>query len=540
MEYRSFFMLTVSSLLLSSVALAESPFVKVERIPATQTQAETQSNYQIPLLKALDLHNLMVSLPSFRQFQQTQADAKEQLDYQNKRFDDMTTCNIRRLGKYFQNPEDVWEKMTKTYDAQEKQLAVFLNSAQRYDPDQLPNVTPDDQTIIEQNATWTLGKNILTDVYANPEKWGTPKGGAGKSSVFPLWKDQKYLYDKEYNDFYAQINTYFGVSSDVLPQIGDQKYDYTQYDELIKAHADYLKKMSAQAPKKLMGMPASFKMPPVPPKPLPPADEIVKYIGDPEETRQVFPEWPEPWQKFMKSNFEDFNPTGEMAQDFIGKSLRLKESVRNQDASLQDNRLNVYQGIKKERSTAQKLVEITQAEENNLMSVLDSRLASHGLAMETPNLLDETQYNQVKKAIREQKEIYLKQAEEEMSKLPSSSSEDEQKTLSAESVLSISPQGQEDVLDQLTKDRSLYVKTADAIQSSRVYQARQLIEALKTDSDGHVTLSRQNAGQIDQLMKEAAATEALKKEIELFNKRINKTQRKKLDDMCLNGGTYIQ
>lgn len=539
MEYRSFFMLTVSSLLLSSVAVAESPFVKVERVPAVQTQAEKQSNYQIPLLKALDLHNLMVSLPSFRQFQQTQADAKEQLDYQNKRFDDMTACNIRRLGKYFQNPEDVWEKMTKTYDAQEKQLAVFLNSAQRYDPDQLPNVTPDDQTIIEQNATWTLGKNILTDVYANPEKWGTPKGGVGKSSVFPLWKDQKYLYDKEYNDFYAQINAYFGVSADILPQIGDQKYDYTQYGELIKAHADYLKKISAKAPQKLMGMPASFKTPPVPPKPLPPADEIIKYIGDPEKTGQVFPEWPEPWQKFMKSNFEDFNPTGEMAQDFVGKSLRLKESVRNQDATLQNNRLNVYQGIKKERSTAQKLVEITQAEENDLMNVLDSRLASHGLTMETPNLLDETQYNQVKEAIRDRKEMYLKQAEEEMSMLPSSSG-DGQETLSVESVLSISPQGQEDVLDQLTKDRSLYVKTADAIQSSRVYQARQLIDALKTDSDGHVTLSRQNAGQIDQLMKEATATEALKKEIESFNKRMNKTQRKKLDDMCLNGGTYIQ
>jgi len=131
---------------------------------------------------------------------------------------------------------------------------------------------------------------------------------------------------------------FFGVPPQGRPAIGDEKYDYAKEEEVKKAHMEYMALLAASSPAKAAVLPVLFQNPPQAPRPLPPKDEIVLYFTADDPMAQVYPELPEPWQKYAQNQFNDVNPNGEMAQDFKG-GLTLTDEAKYRR---QGNRLTAY------------------------------------------------------------------------------------------------------------------------------------------------------------------------------------------------------
>ena len=76
-------------------------------------------------------------------------------------------CNVKKLGKVFKEPEAVWDKMLTTYE-QKRQKFQKEESKKSKDP-----LTQSLQSKLEnENMGWTISREMMMDVYANPEKWG--------------------------------------------------------------------------------------------------------------------------------------------------------------------------------------------------------------------------------------------------------------------------------------------------------------------------------------------------------------------------------
>ena len=105
--------------------------------------------------------------------------------------------------------------MKDQYDRREKELTIFVNSAEGLTDEQrekmreeLASGTFSDERLAETVAYWSIGNEILMDVYQNQDAWGARK--SEKAPSFPLWEDQKYVFDKAWDDTYIKLNAYFG------------------------------------------------------------------------------------------------------------------------------------------------------------------------------------------------------------------------------------------------------------------------------------------------------------------------------------------
>lgn len=461
--------------------------------PKPPKEESPQKSVESQFTQLLGIHNALYQLPNLKTAQDNQNVRTQQYADAQKRMKALNECNIKRLSGQFKDPVAVWDKITKTYDAREKELAIYINSAQPATPkDPLARTrlgAYSDTEISEMLVHWSLGNDIMTDVYANQDKWGTRK--APKSPSFPLWKDQKYLYDKTWNDFYIKVNTFFGVPPNGRPIIEDTfKYDYNRADDVLAAHAAYIAKLSAKNPAKAVLLPAEFKNgPAVAPRPLPPARETVLYMGDVEKTQQVFPKWPEPWKKQIDNNFANYNPAGEFARDFAGKSFRLKDAVTQEGPDKQNNRLNVYQVQKKQVDGAEKILEVAKLNVRENQKNIQKHFDENGIkGSAAVDVSDPKKYEELQK-----------------------------KLLDAQSAL--------------IKDIEKNIKG-----SKNEYTISTTIAAIKKDPAGTAYLTTENADSIDQLKLEARAQKTLITEKEKFERDQQKEQNKPIDEMCLNGG----
>lgn len=464
-----------------------------------QTSASSVSEKQTPerlpiplphlMAEAMDTHTTLTLLPGLKKESERLVERQKAYEEAQERFKRLNDCNIKRLSKHFKDPAAVWKKITDTYDAKEKELAIYINSAQpttttRNNSD---GITYSDAELSELLLHWSLGNEILTDVYANQDKWGeriTPK-----SPSFPLWKDQKYFFDKDWDNYYTKLNTFFGVPPQGRPIIDDRKYDYNRADETKQAHDLYLKALTVKNPKRALLMPEELKKgPTIAPRPLPPVEENVLYIGDIEQTHQIFPTWPEPWRKQIANNFANFNTKGEMAKDFIPRTFRLKNSFAGFDQDKQNNRLNVYQIEKKKLDGAKKIVEATTVSVKSMKNSVQTNLKKLNITASTEaNLADPKEYEKLANSIKQHKYDLITQMENRM------------------------------------KDAPEYM------------QYKTVVEALKKDIDGKVYIAPSNAVMVDQGILEANATEALQKEQELFAKEKNQSVQKDFNEKCLLG-----
>lgn len=487
---------TLGILLMPALANGSSnfTFVKVTPPPVKEEPAKETVPIDHLVSQALDIHLTQSRIPQLKKAMKDRRERLEELQTAQKQFDAMNECNIKRLQEQFKNPEEVWNKMTAVYDQREKDLTIYVNSSEVPTAKMLEKKTDinnySDREISEMLLHWSLGNEILTDVYANQDKWGTRK--APKSPSFPLWEDQKFLYDQKYNDKYTKLNAYFGVPPQMRPAVTDEvKYDYNRADEMVAAHNAYLAKLTASDPKRALTVPAELKNPPeVPPRPLPPVEESVLYIGDVEQSHQIFPAWPEPWQKQIENNFVNYNTKGELARDFRARSFKLKDDVLARDASEQNNRLNVYQQQKKKVDGAKKMLEVATLEVSEFANVLQEGLDRDGIpaSVEALNLQEEETFENLQNRLKSEKLALIDKIEKNIKGHP------------------------------------------------REYSIQTTINALKKDANGKTYITPVNAANVDQLLAEAAAADALIEEQEKFAAEEKKKQDKRIDKKCLNGG----
>ncbi|MBO7258256.1 MAG: hypothetical protein J6V11_04895 [Alphaproteobacteria bacterium] len=442
-------------------------------------------------LKATEAHALLNQLRSLRAEGNKLVKREKEYAEAQERFKELNDCNVKRLADQFKNPKEVWQKITDTYDAKEKELAIYINSAEPstdsgvLKEDGLTSYT--DQEIAELLAYWSLGNEILTDVYANQDSWGERKSPRAPS--FPLWKDQKYFFDKDWNDYYTKLNVFFGVPPQGRPKIDDRKYDYKRADETRAAHQAYMKVLTAKNPKQALLLPDELKAgPAVAPRPLPPAEESTMYIGDIEKTHQIFPAWPEPWRKQIENNFANYNTKGELAKDFVVRTFRLKNEVGGVDGTERNNRLNIYQAEKKSVDGAKKMVEASKAIVKAKQQTLQGALEQAGINISVDvDITNPKEYAKLEQAINARKNEYIKQVEERLD--------------------------------------------SDPWNDSIKYE----IEALKKDKTGKVSVSKYTAIGIDQALLEADSIEALQQKQEKFADEQMKKAQKPINKKCLLG-----
>ena len=468
--------------------------VSAQNIAQTRTQSASEQSAKRPLPilylanKAMDVHSVLGQLPQVKKNAEDLAEKKQAYADAQERMKQLDECNVKQLAGQFKNPMAVWQKMKDTYDTKEKELAIYVNSAEpsMASSQKQASVSYSDQEIAELFLHWSLGRDILMDVYANQDKWGERKNA--KSPSFALWDDQKYFFDKDWDDYYTKLNLFFGMPPQGRPIIDDRKYDYKYADDTKKAHETYLKMLTAKSPKRRLVLPDNLKNVPIAPRPLPPAKEITLYVGDIETTQQIFPEWPEPWQKQIKNNFADFNTKGEMAQDFIPKTFRLKNQIAGYDPTTQNNRLNVYQVEKKRLDGAKKMVEVKETALKSSKQMLQSNLERIGINLSADiDATNPKEYEPLLNAVKERKYELIAQIEKRLD---------------------------------------------DSAESDTV---RGIIDALKKDVNGQVFVSAGNAYNIDQALLEAAAAEALMQEQQAYNKAQQKAAEQPLTQNCLLG-----
>lgn len=507
---------------------------KPEVIPVQMTFYDAENS---SLEKALALHNLMNRMWETQEKLEEQARAQKNMKVQQKRMEAMERCNIRRLSEQFKNPKEVWEKMKDQYDRREKELTIFVNSAEGLTDEQrekmreeLASGTFSDERLAETVAYWSIGNEILMDVYQNQDAWGARK--SEKAPSFPLWEDQKYVFDKAWDDTYIKLNAYFGVPLQGRPVIGDEKYDYARREDVEKAHAAYVAMLVAQSPAKAVGLPAVLKQAPVAPKPLPPKEESLLYLESDDPVRQVYPGLPEPWQQYAKDDFKDIAPKGEMASDF-SKGLVLKESAKHLTSSEQNNRLAVYQLLKKELNGAEKVADVVAANTERTVSAVRDELGNYIKLDDDFDFGNAKSFEKVMNQLKAQKAELVQAAEaqilrEEAVYQTAWAQTEEKKRLD-----------RTDTMVSVQRDNpSYHQELQDALSLSVFQQDKMTLSALKKDTDGRVFLTATNAQDIDRLLREVVAAQALENQKREWDKQIEEAARKPIDSLCINGGAF--
>lgn len=511
-------------------SMAQISLKQVKPAPGKVYQAPQKVDYQTPLSLASEIHKLITDLPRIK-LNQEKAKREAQHAYQDEqRMKALEQCNIQRLSSYFKDPAAVWNKLTEQYDVNEKDMAVYLNSSIAAPKEQTPEETAD-QEMTELFMFWSLGNNLLNDLYQNPEAWGEPK--EKDSPVFPLWDDQKYLVDEAWNEHYNELNAFFGVPLQGRPLIGDEKYNYKQYEEVVLAHEAYLAMLGAAKPERLLVLPDRLKQPPEPaPKPLPPVDENVIYLKNQDGSIAFFPQMPEPWKAFQESGFKKYNPSGEMARDFIGKGFQLKESVAQRDPQLMNrNRLEVYQDVKKTMDGSKKSSQLAQERADQQSANYTWFLKRAGVTVpeEKLDLTNPGVYQDVLKQLKTKKAALLEQASQAIDAI--------EKT--AQGTNAPSSASSENETNKKTPEHVvMYQQVQDAIRLSSLQKARRLVAALSLDEEGEVVWSEYNAGDVEVLLGQARARTALLEEAQ--NRRADYEEKsrksKPIDPTCMNKG----
>ena len=85
----------------------------------------------------------------------------------------------------------------------------------------------------QADMSWSLNRDIMLDVYQNPEKWGE----VNKGESFPLWQDQITLFEKQWNQFYEKL-----IETDELPKTSQiTPYRFSEAFENLTKNLEFLK-----------------------------------------------------------------------------------------------------------------------------------------------------------------------------------------------------------------------------------------------------------------------------------------------------------
>jgi len=511
--------------------LCEAAGLSFKAMKPVQSEAEMMEwndDYREALEKAMDVHNLMIEVRRMREVERQLNVTKQMRELEEKRLAALEKCSIEKLGEQFKNPKEVWDKMNAEYAKKEKELTIYVNATKEpteeeqqafLDYFQTGVMTPD--MVAEQYAPWRIGQEILTDVCQNQDKWGERKDV--KAPSFPLWKDQKYTFDQDWNAYYTKLNAYFGAPSEGRPVVGDEKYDYAKYEDVQKAHADYVAKLGSKKPAKGAALDVDLKNPPKAPKPLPPKSEMVVYFETDTPEASVYPELPEPWQKYAEKGFKEMDPNGEMAADFK-EGLVLKEQAKNGPNA---NRLTAYARHKQSVDGMQSIEKVGNLGGDSALGKAYDKLGKYIQLESGDNLLDEKSREKILARLKAKKKELVEAAEKELLTRP----EDKE-----EMVPTISLEDIEDFEELKKLNPDVFAKLKIDMPMSVYERDENILKALKKDTEGRVLINEINAGDVDQLLKEEEARRAFVEGQDDIEKMVAAGASLKIDETCLNGG----
>ena len=443
--------------------------------------------------QALEIHNLMGEMPSLRDTAQSISDLKEFEKTMKETLKQISSCNAKKLGKVFKNPEDVWSKVVTAYE-QKRQMKQNKQNNSNVD-----KLTLSLRDRMENETTgWTISRDILMDLYENPEKWGAVnKGGA-----FPLWKDQISLFDKKWNQFYEELNASYGVPLKGRPVVDEEtRYNTQKYDEVLAAHKAYVAQISAGKGRNTAKI--ASQNPPRAPKGLPKWQYIARI--DP-MTGKVSPEMPEPWKEMSSEKFKNYSEGGEMAAFFDGKSLTPTDIANVQWKSNLEQEYELNMGL----DSIETGVKMGLNSQKEMIQPFIERVREVGVVVNDDfDISDRNQYADVqkqlidlKKKAMEEAYKYVERLEEQDRTKPAYA--EKRKKLLAQKQARLSPEAQ-----QALGDASESIQSG---QMSPIVQQKMTLAALEKDEKGSVYLTETNAINVDQLMREKKSTDKIVKE----------------------------
>lgn len=476
------------------------------------------------LNKALELHNLMVEVRGLSSLEREVSRAVQSREMREKKLEAMKNCSVNKLSTTFKEPALVWDKMTSQYAQKEKYLSIYINASQTATEKEIQEFNAymergdmTEDVASELLSQWQIGNKILTDVYANQDTWGERKSENAPS--FPLWADQKYIFDKEWDEKYEAINLYFGVPPQGRPIIGDERYDYAKAEQLEQAHAAYIALLAAKNPVKAAALPPAMRKAMVAPKPLPPKNEHLVYLESSDTKKAIYPSLPEPWQTYEKEGFKDINPSGEMSEDF-SSGLNLKEEAKK---SAQTNRLTKHASLLQDLDGAKQYEKVVLNNATKNISTMLQKISEYISVESDIDLIDSNSREKVLQKLQEKYKKLLAEATLEMSSRQSEGNT-EIPTMDLESIEDIA------VLKEVNPEAFSELKTN--MPNSILDRDKLLLEALKKDLQGEVFLNEVNAGDVEKMLKESKAMQAFIGEQEDMNIYMPEP----IDETCLNGG----
>lgn len=447
------------------------------------------SDINEPLKRALRIHNIMNDMPSLRDMAQTAENLKKQNDLLKQMQENISACNVKRLGKVFKDPQKVWGKMMSTYEEQRQESRKKINDRKA---DKLTISLQQRQA--DANMGWTISRKIMMDVYENPEKWGD----VNKGESFPLWKDQITLFEKQWNQFYENLNAAYGVPLKGRPAIDEEtRHNAKKYDAVLAAHKAYVDQISEG--RRPTNPEAVKGKPPKAPKALPKWQDIVHV--DP-LTGRASPEMPEPWKQMSDNKFKNYAPDGEMGQFFEGKSLTSKSDAGVGYKSDLEQEYEMGLAI----DSMEKGAVGTSDTQQKMVQPFVKKLEDLGIDTKDFDIGNRGQYVRVQKELKDLKKAAIKEAYEYVEKLEEQDKKNpnyaarraqaraqKQARLSAEAQAATA--GMENVI-QIS-------------QMSPTVQQRLILSALEKDESASVYLTQTNAINVDQLMREQKSTDKI-------------------------------
>ena len=382
---------------------------------------EVGEDYQKLLQQVIELHNAAYSFVQFMDTLYAYKNAKIDAGVKERRLQDFTTCNEKLLGKYFSNPKKVWtalvDKMNEERGRDTAQLVdqAMKNKLSDEDVDALSGIPPTDiaketqgaedaagmskeelekyytekfgsngsglsfkeakQEIVQGLPTWKIGRDILLDLYKNPDNWGE------KKAKLPLWEDQRFLL----------------ASQEELAKKGQWTPEVAQ-------------QLST---------------------PLPFPQEIVVVM--PSATSPGFsyyPEAPDPWRIYQNVGYDPYNYQGEMSDWFSVTPAQIVLKA-NKKAVMGANRLSQQVALAYEDEQAKYALNTTEKSFNDfLLGTIDtaknwdlpfpSSLNTKGVKKwdkkQWQKVTDEDDWNSVRAAMLSKKESLMKKLQAELEK----------------------------------------------------------------------------------------------------------------------------
>jgi hypothetical protein len=333
-----------------------------------------------------------------------------------------------------------------------------------------------------------------------------------KGEAFPLWKDQIALFEKQWNQFYENLNAAYGEPLKGRPAVDEEtRHNAQKYNEVLAAHKVYVAQISKG--KKPLNPAIDRENPPKAPKGLPRWQDIVRL--DP-LTGKASPELPEPWKQMSNSKSQNNSENGEMSQFFASGNSQNKSDLESEyEMMLAVD--SMEKGVAGSSNTQQKMVQ----------SFVD-KITPLGIKTENFDISDRAQYLDVQKQLKELKKAAMKEAYQYVEKLEQQDRESpelvvKRKQLMAQKQARLSPEAQTAV--------SNMEGIVQISQMSPTVQQRLVLSALEKDENASVHLTQTNALNIDQLMREQKSTNKIIAESQKQIKTSMEKQREMLPQM---------